>query len=62
MKMKLEVFDDESVRIMGRWLPFLDDFLEYIQQQLSGLYQVMTTKISSIERFTIMEGSKNHTG
>ena len=34
---KLAGFDDEIIRKMGRWLPSLNYFLEYIQQQLSGL-------------------------
>ena len=32
--MKLAVFDDESIRKMGIWLPPSNSFLEYIQQQL----------------------------
>ena len=28
--MKLAVFDDGSIRKMGRWLPSLNDLLEYI--------------------------------
>ena len=60
--MKLEGFDDECIRKMGRWLPSLNVFLGYIHQQLSGLYQGMATKISSIARFTNTEGSANHTG
>ena len=42
--MKLAGFDDESIRKMGRWLPSLNDFSEYIQQQLSGFSQGMATK------------------
>ena len=60
--MKLTGFDYESIRKMGRWLPSLNAFLGYIQQQLSGFYQCMATKMSRITRFTNMEGSENHTG
>ena len=60
--MKMAGFDDESIRKMGGWFLSLNDFLEYIQQQLSGLSQVVTTKMSRIARFTNMEGSENHTG
>ena len=60
--MKLAGFDDESIRKMGRWLPLLNSFLAYIQQQLSGLSQSMATKISRIERFKNMECSANHRG
>ena len=59
---KLAVFDDESIRKMGIWLVSSNDFLEYIQQQLSGFSQGMATKISRIARLTNMEGSANHTG
>ena len=60
--MKLAGFDDESIRKMGKWLPSSNDFLEYIQHQLSGFSQVKSTKMSRIERFTNAEGSENHTG
>ena len=60
--MKLAGFDDEIIRKMGRWLPLSNAFLEYIQQQLSGISQGMSAKIRSIARFTNMEGSANHTG
>ena len=60
--MKLAGFDDESIRKMGRWLPSLNAFLEYNQQQLSVFSQGMATKMSRIERFTNMKGSANHTG
>ena len=55
--MKLAGFDDESIRKMGRWLPLSNSFLEYIQQQLLGLYQGMATKMSRIAIFTNMEWS-----
>ena len=54
--MKLEGFDDESIRKMGRWLPSSNAFLEYIQQQLLGFSQGMATKMSRIALFTNMEG------
>ena len=60
--MKLAGFDEESIRKMVRWMPSSNAFLEYIQQQLSGLSQGMTTKMSNIARYTNMEGSANHTG
>ena len=60
--MKLAGFDDESIRKMGRWLPSSNAFLGYIQQQLLGFSQGMTTKTSRIARFTNTEGSENHTG
>ena len=61
-EMKLAGFDDESIRKMGRWLPSSNDFLEYIQRQISGFSQGMATKMSRIAIFTNMEGSANHTG
>ena len=60
--MKLAGFDDERIRKMERWLPSSNDFLGYIKQQISGFSQGMATKMSSITRFTNMEGSENHTG
>ena len=61
-EMKLAVFDDDSIRKMGRWLPSSNAFLEYTQHQLSVFSQGMATKMSRIARFTNMEGSANHTG
>ena len=60
--MKLAGFDDEINRKMGKLLPLSNNFLEYIQQQLSGFSQCMATLMSRIARFTNMEGSENHTG
>ena len=60
--MKLDGFDDESIRKMGGWLLSSNAFLEYIQQQLSGFSQFMATKMSRIARFKNMEGSENHIG
>ena len=59
--MKLSVFDDESIRKMGGWLPLSNAFMEYIQQQLSGFSQGMETKMSRIARFINMQWSENHT-
>ena len=59
--MKLAGFDYESIRKMGRWLPSSNDFLEYIQQQLSWFYQGMATTMIIISIFTSMEESVNHT-
>ena len=59
---KLARFDNKSIGKMERWLPSSDEFLEYIQQQLLGFSQGMTTERSRITRFTNMEGSENHTG
>ena len=59
--MKLEIFDDESIRKMGRGLPLSNAFLEYIQQQLSGFSQGMATKMIRIARFTKMERLENNT-
>ena len=59
---KLAVFDDESIRKMGIWLPSSNAFLEYIQNQLLGLSQGMATKMSRIARFTNMKGSEKNTG
>ena len=60
--MKLAGFDDESIIKMGIWLPSSNEFLEYIQQQLSGFSHGMATKMSRIARLTNMERSENHTG
>ena len=60
--MELAVFDDESIRKMGRCLLSSNDFLEYIQHQLSGFSQVTATKMIRISRFTNMEESENYTG
>ena len=54
--MKLARFDDKGIRKMGIWLPLSNDFLEYIQQQLSVLSQGMASKMIRIVRFTNMEG------
>ena len=60
--MKLAGFDDENNRKMVRWLLSSNDFLVYIQQELSGFSQGLATKMSRIAIFTNMEGSVNHTG
>ena len=60
--MKLEGFGDESIRRMGIWLLSSNDFSEYIQHQILGLFKGMDTKVSSIARYTNMGGSENHTG
>ena len=58
---KLAGFYDESISKMGRWLLSLNDFLEYMQQQLLGFSQGIANKMSSIAIFTNMEESENHT-
>ena len=60
--MKLEGFDNEIIRKIGRCLPLSNAFLEYIEHQLLGFSQGMATNMSRIAIFTNMEGSKNHTG
>ena len=59
---KLAVFDDDSIEKMVRWMPSVNNFLEYIQHQLLGFSQGMATKMIRIARFKNMEGSENHTG
>ena len=61
-EMKLARFDDESIRKMGRWMSSSNDFLEYIQQNISGLSQSMASKMSRIEVFKNMEGLAKHKG
>ena len=61
-EIKFAGFNNESIRKMGIWLILSNDFLEYIQQHLSGFSQGVANKMSRIARFTSMEGSANHTG
>ena len=60
--MKLAVFNDESIRKMGIWLPPSNYILVYIQKKRSRFSQGMITKMTRIKRFTNKEGSENHKG
>jgi len=47
---------DREIMKMGRWAPTSKAFMEYIQQQLSTFSVGMAEKMSTVARFTNMEG------